>query len=358
MARDSELRSPSRAAQSPKQAFGISAVQTQPVAVSASLIPKRNLFAAPASTLRSVEPAPLAEVPHDPLRPLLDRFSAVETVLSMHRARGTTAWWSSVAASAATLTSEQPYSSELLRIVNGALPDCWPLRWALRQHEGVDGSASCELVVDVPWQSGAEAELLHRKDAFARALRAQPAADEGADDAEWQLASLPDRPAAVSALPSKAMLGAHAPLVTAERRAQLAQQAAPAHLAHVDGATLLRVRIREEEARLRAQGARAAPVALEQLVSVAQQVRSMCRVSARHRWPLDVLTSKLLPDVTKAGAKDALHHVLERLSVCSEGWLTLVVNQHLDGGTYVAVAKDVKYDAMMDALRRNHARFE
>jgi hypothetical protein len=74
----------------------------------------------------------------DPNQSLIDRYNAVETVLAMHRSRGelklllfllfvvvdlyfehqgTTPWWSSVSAGAATLTAEQPYSTGLLLLL-------------------------------------------------------------------------------------------------------------------------------------------------------------------------------------------------------------------------------------------------
>jgi hypothetical protein len=151
---------------------------------------KRRLFVPPqpSSAAAAASPSSAAALtptssPLDALQELVQRFAAVETVLAVQRMRSTTSWWPTVAQAAASMLHQNPFSSELIQIVNGLLPGCWRTAFALRDDEAGVGEPQLELLLDVDWGGSGEAELLARRRRFAEALEQQrrslgvPAAD-------------------------------------------------------------------------------------------------------------------------------------------------------------------------------------
>jgi hypothetical protein len=164
-------------------------------------------------------------------------------------------------------------------------------------------------------------------------------------------AELPPRPQASAVAAGLARLGVQPVEISAARRTELEAAPAPAHLEHVRADTLLQVRLRQEGARLFALECSANDeLSLEAMTKLAEQIRSVCRVNNRYRWPLDVFANKVLKDPTKAGARDELVTGLSALHSHSNGWVSLVAPVQADAGPLVSVAKDVKFSAVLNAL--------
>jgi hypothetical protein len=200
-------------------------------------------------------------------------------VLAVQRARGATSWWPVVAKSAASMLQQNPFSTELIQIVNGLVRLCRAsmrtkltltlgarllaslLRAARRccgrfvktiqcaspplPGSGVGAEPHYELMVEVEWSSSGEVELLERRRNLSDVVEQKRCSSSGVSAAEvlesLVRVGLPTKPHSNAVVVAGlAKLGVQPAAISAERRTELETAPVPSSLEHVRTDTLLR----------------------------------------------------------------------------------------------------------------------
>ncbi len=329
---------------------------------------RRSLFAAPVSpraTKAAASPRRLQSPGRNPstaghgarmpaaCEELAEEFAAVEVMAALATQRGDARWWGELARSAATISGARPLTIETAQRVAGVWPEAWRWMWEPRdEHQRhqlrmAEGPAAADL----------EKRLAHFRGALLAWVTAQHAAflvERGLPPVEppavwhpqfavqWRLGELPARPApAVFAAPSGATrLGlSQSNTLTQEEAEAVATQEVPADLAHLPAHLVTEARMRQETAEKLF-----TPTARErlhgQLPPLFEELRSLCVVNRRYKWPFDVLCAKLAASsVGRPGVKEELRVQLEELGKLTQGFCQVFENTHADGGTFVKLSK-------------------
>ena len=280
---------------------------------------------------------------------LCEEFAAVETMLALGHSRGDAAWWTQLSQGAASLTGGLPPVMETVELVCGVWEEAWVPRWA--QH---DASRGWQLSLGGGPRGGGEAELRERN----RELRNRLVVlSKQSENAAIPRKALPDRPVLAETLAVAQQLGEKEEETLPQEEAN--EEIIGEHLSHLDPALVQAARRRAAAAQKRLDPEAGERRRRERLPGLCEQIRGLCALNKRHRWPLVVLIPKLVERSSRPGVREETLGLLQLLALVTEDWIRVIENTHADGGIFVhvqkkdfpkALAKAVAAAAVVDPL--------